>query len=831
MADSGIASTTIDTTNKQTKELPAEARVVVIGGGAIGCSTAYHLTHLGCRDVVLLEQHTLSAGTSWHAAGGVGQYRPNANAMALAKYSVDLYSKLEEETGQATGLRKTGSMRVAKTKDRRREYERMITTARSFGLEMDLISPREVKELFPIMIVDDLNCALFVPTDGAVGPSDVTQALARGAQQRGARIHEHVTVTGFDIRDGRICGVETSKGTIRCEAVALCGGIWSRQLGRLAGANIPIWPSAHCYFITEPIDAIEPHWPTVRDPDLWHYLMPQPSGLIVGQYEPDPVPLERPEIGKGHVFRLLPPDPKRFTRYLSPLTARVPLLETVAVRTWYNGLESFTEDQSPVVGETPEVAGLFVAAGFNAYGVSVAGGFGMALAEWILNGQPPFDLWVCDVRRFSSIHHSDATVRTRAVGGQGRHYAIHWPHEEVSEARPLRRSPLYDRLVAQRASFGEKAGWERANWFAPPGVEPVDRYSFERQSWHDYVAAEHAACRKAVALFDVSSFSKARVVGGDAEKALQRLCTADVSLAPGRVTHSLVLNGRGGIEADLTVTRLASDEYLVITGSAFATHDFGLLRRGIDRDLHATVVDITSAYATLAVMGPRSRDLLQAICENDVSREAFPFRCAREIIVAGAPVFALRVSYVGELGFELHVPTEYALTVYDALVAAGEPFGLRNAGYRTLDSLRLEKANKAWGADIGPDYTPLEAGIGYALAFSKETPFRGRDALLVQREKPLTRRLAVLTADYPEILLLGRETIYRDGQAVGWLTSGGFGHTLGLPIGLGYVRYEGGVTEDYLASGSWELEVATERVPARAQLEPLYDPEGARMRA
>jgi 4-methylaminobutanoate oxidase (formaldehyde-forming) len=811
--------------------LPPSAKVVIVGGGVLGCSTAYHLARLGVDDVVVLEQHALSSGSTWHAAGAVAQYRPNANLMALARYSVDLYSRLEEETGLSTGLRRTGGMRVTTSPERRREYERSITTARSFGLEMHLLSPAEAGELFPIMETADLDCAVYVPTDGVVGPSDLNQALARGARTGGVRIHEHVAVTGFDVRDGRVVAVETDAGGIACESVAICCGIWSRELARLAGVNVPIWPSRHCYFITEPFPELDPDWPTNRDPDLWHYFVPTGSGLIVGQYEPDPTPWDTASIPRGWAFRLLPEDSRRFTRLLTPLARRVPLLESVEVYRWFHGLEAFTEDQNPVVGPAPEVEGLFVAAGFNAYGVSVAGGFGMALAEWIARGSPPFDLWPCDVRRFSSIHRSDATVRTLAAGGQGRHYAIHFPYEEIPEARPLRRSPLYDRLAARGACFGQKAGWERPNWFAPPGVEPVDHPSFGRQSWLEHAAAEHEACREGVVLFDLSSFAKARVTGRDAEAVLQRLCTADVGAAPGSVRHTLLLNDRGGIEADLTVARLAEHDYLVVTGSGFAVHDFGLLRHGVATADHAHVLDVTSSFATLALAGPRSRELLAAVCERDVSNEAFPFASAAELVVAGAPAVALRVSYSGELAFELYVPTEYTLTVFDALERAGERFGLRHAGYRALDSLRLEKANKVWGVDIGPDYTPLEAGIRYALAFDKEPSFRGRDTLVEQLDAPLTKRLLTFTTDDPDAVLLGRETIWRDGEPVGWLTSGGYGHTVGCGVGLGWVRSAAGVGSDFLDTGRWELEVLTRRVPARAHARALYDPDGVRMRA
>lgn len=807
--------------------LPAEAEVVVIGGGAIGCSTAFHLTELGVSDVVVLEQHQVSAGSTWHAAGAVAQYRPNANLMALAKYSADLYPRLEELTGQSTGLRLTGGMRVTSSRERRHEYERVITTARSFGLEMELISPAEVKELFPIMEVDDLDCAVYIPSDGVVGPSDLNQALAKAARMGGARIHEGVAVTGFLVENGRVVGVETSAGTVRAGRVAICCGIWSRALGRLAGVNVPIWPSRHCYFITEEFEGLDPSWPTNRDPDMWHYFVPTGAGLIVGQYEPDPVPWESAEIPRGWSFRLLPEDRRHFTRLLAPLTRRVPILEEVGIRRWNHGLESFTEDQNPVVGETPEVRGLYVACGFNAYGVSVAGGFGWALAEWIANGEPPYDLWACDIRRFSSLHRCDETVKQRVVGGQGRHYTVHFPYEEPPEGRPLRRSPLYERLAAAGACFGEKAGWERPNWFAGPGAQAHDEPSFSRANWFGPVGEEARACREEAALFDLSSFSKAKVVGRDAEALLQRLCTADLAVEPGEARHTLILNDRGGIEADLTVARLADDEYLVVTGSAFATHDFGLLRRAIDPADRAAVVDVTSAYAVLGVAGPAAREILQPLCEHDLSAAAFPFRGAREIVVGRSPVTALRVSYTGELAFELYVPTEYAATLYDALAQAG----LRNAGYRALDSLRLEKANKAWALDIGPDYTPLEADLAYTVSQRKHEEFPGREALRAQAERPLRKRIATFTVDDPDATLLGRETILRDGDQVGWLMSAGHGHTLGHGIGLGYVRHEDGVTDDYLATGAWELEVSMRRIPATLHRGALVDPDGTRMRA
>ncbi len=808
---------------------PDQAQYVVVGGGIMGCATAYHLAKSGCKDVVLIERAKLTSGSTWHAAGAVAQYRSNANLMYLIAYGVDLYARLEAETGQATGWRQLGGMRLTTNKDRRKEYERSITTARSFGLEMQLLTPREAQAKFPLVTVDDVDCALYVPTDGTVSPSDVTMALARGARQRGVRIFEDTRATGFQVRDGRLVGIETSRGTIRCERAALCTGIWSREVGKLAGVNVAIQPSHHCYFVTERIDGITPDLPFMRDPDLWHYFREEVGGLMVGQYEPDPIPFPS-RLPEDFEFRLMPENLDHFMPHLIPLLKRIPALESVGIKKWFNGLESFTEDQQPVLGESPEVSGLFVGCGFNAYGISAGGGFGMALAHWMQENEPPFDLWACDVRRFGAPHRSDRAVLERAVEGQGRHYTIHWPFEEVTATRPLRRSALYDRLKASRACFGEKAGWERPTWFAPEGVEPVDGHSFGKPRWFSHVAAEHAACRNAAMVLDMSSFSKALLVGRDAEGILQRLCSPDMSMPVGKVAHTLMLNRKGGIECDMTVARIERDAFYLVMGTATATRDFARIRGAIPADAHASLIDQTSAFGVLAVMGPRSREILQSICEDDLGNDAFPFGQTREVCVAGAPVRALRITFVGELGWELHIPTEFMLTVYDTLKAAGAPHGLRDGGYRALDSLRLEKANKIWAADISPDDTPLEAGIRYAVSFRKNVDFVGRAALLAQRDAPLRKRLAIVSIEDSEILLLGRETIYRNGERIGWLRSGGYGHTVKRGIGLGYVTHPEGVTDDFLASGAYELEVAMQRVPATMHLAPLYDPKGERPR-
>ncbi|WP_439815185.1 GcvT family protein [Zavarzinia sp. CC-PAN008] len=822
MADESIAAA---------GRVPSHARVVVIGGGIVGCSVAYHLAKSGCTDVVLLEQHQLTAGSTWHAAGAVAQYRSNVNIMALIKYGVDLYQQLEAETGQATGWRPLGGMRLSSNRDRREEYLRTITTARSLGVEMELISPTEALEKFPWMSIDGVDSAVWVPTDGQVSPSDVTMALAKGARLHGAKLVERVRVTGFTTKDGRVTGVETDQGTIACEAVALCGGIWTRGLAARAGVNVPIQPSHHCYIVTDKIPGMPNDTPFMRDPDLWHYFRGEVGALMVGQYEPDPVGWPSASVPDDFEFKLMPENLDHFLPHFEPLLKRIPLLEKAGIRSWFNGLESFTEDQNPVMGEAPELAGFFVCAGFNAYGISAGGGFGMALARWILDGEPPFDLWSADIRRFGALHRSDRVTAERAVMGQGRHYTVHYPFEEVDVVRPLRRSAIYDKLAAAGAQFGEKAGWERAQWFAESAGQRPFHGTWDRPDWFGRVAREHKAAREAVAVFDQSSFAKAVLVGRDAEAVLQRLCSGPMALKPGRATHALMLNARGGIEAELTVARIAPDVFYLVSGTAMAVRDFGHVRRGIQAGEHASLVEMTSAFGVLSVMGPNSRALLQPLAEGDLSAQAMPFRQVAEIPIAGAPVRVMRLTYVGELGFELHVPTEYMATVYEALKARGAAHGLVDGGYRAIDSLRLEKGYRAWGPEIGPDTTPFEAGLDYAVSFKKRVDYVGRAALEGRQDAPRPKRLAMIVAEDASIDLLGRETIYRNGVRVGYLTSGGFGHTLGRPVGMGYVANEGGVDEDFIGSGTWELEVAMRRVPVRASMDPLYDPQGLRARS
>ncbi|MCB5943805.1 FAD-dependent oxidoreductase [Acidocella sp. KAb 2-4] len=809
---------------------PTQARAVIIGGGIIGCSTAYHLAKLGW-EVVLLERHKLTSGSTWHAAGLVGQLRTSANITQLLGESVKLYRTLEAETGLATGWKMNGGLRLACNEERWIEVKRQATTARSFGLEMHLLTPSEAQKLWPLMDVHDVIGAAFLPTDGQANPSDITQSLARGARMAGAKIFENVEVTGFEIEKGRVVAVLTDRGRVACEVAVNCAGQWARELGRLAGVNVPLVSVEHQYMVTERIEGVPPDLPTLRDPDRLTYYKEEVGGLVMGGYEPNPIPWAQKGFPRNFEFQLLDSNFDHFTPIMELAMGRVPALQSAGVKQLINGPESFTPDGNFILGEAPELGGFFVGAGFNAFGIASGGGAGKVLAEWIAGGEPPYDLWPVDIRRFGRNHQDVEWVRARTLQAYARHYTIAYPAEEFTTGRKLRRSPLYATLQAQGAVFGEKLGWERPNWFAAPGEAAEDRYTYKRPNWFTAVAREHQAVRERVGVFDQTSFAKFMVVGRDAEAALSWICANDVAKKPGSLTYTQMLNSRGGIEADLTVARLSETEFYIVTGTGFATHDADWIRRNIPAGLDAHLLDVTSANATLSLMGPLARHVLEKLTSDDVSNAAFPFGQCRRLCVAGAPVLALRVTYVGELGWELHIPTEFAATVYEALMAAGAEFGIANAGYRAIETLRLEKGYRAWGADIGPDYTPLEAGLGWAVKLRKPTPFLGRAALEAQKRDGVKKLLATFTVDEPEIILLGRETIYRNGARVGWLASGGFGHTLGKPIGLGYVRNPAGLDEDFVLSGGYELEVAGERVHANVHLAPLHDARMERIKA
>jgi sarcosine dehydrogenase len=810
--------------------LPTQADVVVIGGGIIGCSTAYHLARDYKVNVVVLEQNKITSGSTWHAAGLVGQLRSSASITQVLKYSVELYKNLEAETGLQTGWKMTGCLRLATNEDRWTEYKRLATTAQSFGMEMHLLSPAEVKKMWPLMETSDLVGASYLPTDGQASPSDITQSLAKGARMQGAKFVEGVRVTGFDIVDGRVVAVSTNHGTIKCDRVVNCGGMWARQIGAMAGVNVPLQPVKHQYVITEKLEGLSSDAATIRDPDRRTYFKEEVGGLVFGGYEPNPISWTQEDVPDTFEFQLFEDDWDHFEQHMSQALARIPALEKTGIKKMINGPESFTPDGNFILGAAPELKNFYVGAGFNAFGIAAGGGAGWVLADWVMRGEAPTDLWTVDIRRFSAMHKDRAWVNERTLEAYGKHYTVGFPHEEYESGRPRIVSPLYEKLKSHGACFGSKLGWERPNWFAPEGVLPRDVYSMGRQNWFSHVGNEHRCVREAAGVFDQSSFAKFELKGKDAEAALTYICANNIAKAPGKLTYTQLLNSRGGIECDLTVARLADDHFYIVTGTGFRTHDYHWIADHIPAGMNATLRDVTEHYGTLVLMGPKSREIIQKITYGDFAPDVFRFGDVKTVSIKGHPVRALRVTYVGELGWELHMPIQAIGDVFDALMMAGEPTGLKSVGYRALESLRLEKGYRAWGSDITPNDTPFDAGLGWAVKLKGNQDFMGRAALEAKQGKPLAKMLVGFTTEREDVVLVGRETILRDGKFAGYLTSGGYGYTIMKPIGLGYVRNADGVDENYVMSGTYELVVAQERVKATAYLKPMYDPANAKVK-
>src|SRR3954463_7885465 len=808
---------------------PDSARAVVIGGGVIGSSVAYHLTRLGWRDVVLLEQGRLTCGTTWHAAGLVGQLRAHQNMTRLVQYSASLYQTLETETGQATGWKQCGSVLVARTPERVTLFRRIHAAARAQGVACEIMSIGEAAEKYPIMRTDDLLGALWLPDDAKVNPADVTQALARGARMNGARIFEQTRVTAIHQKDGVATGVATSRGDIKAEIVVNCAGQWAKHVGRMCGVTVPLHSAEHMYIVTGRIDGVHPDLPVMRDPDGYIYFKEEVGGLLMGGFEPAAKPWGMDGIPENFEFGMLPDDWDQFQILMENALIRLPALETAEIKTLMNGPESFTPDNNFIIGEAPELKNFYVAAGFNSIGIASGGGAGRALAEWVVNGEPTLDLWPVDIRRFAPFHNDDKFLKARVSEVLGLHYMMPWPNRELASARPQRTSPLYERLKGRHALFGAKMGWERPNFFAPNAEEARLDYAWGRQNWFSYAAAEHKATREAVTVADLTSFAKFFVEGNEAEAALQGLCANDVAMPVGQTVYTGLLNARGTYESDLTVARLAVDRFLLISGTAQATRDADWIARHLDRQ-DATLTDVTSSYAVLAVMGPRARDLLSRATRARLDNAAFPFGAIQEIEIAGAKLWASRRTYVGELGWELYVPTEQAGAVYDALIQAGADLGVRNCGYYAVESLRLEKGYRAWGRELTPDYNPYEAGLSFAVKLDKGN-FIGRDALLAAGKKPLARRLLSFVALAPDSPIAhGGELILRNGEPAGEITSAAYGHTLGGIVALGYVATGGARIDDAWLAAPFEIDIAGERVPVRASLKAPYDPAGARLK-
>ncbi len=810
-------------------EVPKHARAVIIGGGISGCSVAYHLAKAGWTDVVLLERKQLTSGTTWHAAGLIGQLRGSANMTRLAKYSADLYVKLAAETGVETGMRQVGSISVALTEARHEELLRQATVARIFDVEVHEISPAEAKAKYPHLNIDGVVGAVALPLDGQCDPANIATALAKGARMRGAQIFEHTKVTAVTRAAGRVTGVDYvangEPGHIACDVVVNCGGMWGRDLAEVSGVTLPLHACEHFYLVTEPIEGLG-HLPVLRVPDECAYYKSDAGKMMVGAFEPKAKPWGMTGIRDDFMFDTLPEDWDHFQPILEHAMNRLPLFQTAGIHTFFNGPESFTPDDRYYLGEAPELGGYWVAAGYNSVGIAGSGGAGMALAHWITEGEAPFDLWEVDIRRAQPFQRNRKYLKERVSETLGLLYADHFPYRQVVTSRGVRRSPIHDHLKARGAVFGEVAGWERANWFANEGQEREYRYSWKRQNWFDNQRAEHMAVREAAGFFDMTSFGKIRIEGRDACAFLNRISSAQLDVAVGRIVYTMFLNESGGIEADLTVTRLSETAYLAVVPGATLQRNLAWMRAHVGDDF-AVITDVTAAQSVLCVMGPTSRDILARVSPNDFSNAAHPFGRAKEIEIGMGLARAHRVTYVGELGWELYVSADQTAHVFEALMEAAPD--LKLCGLHTLDSCRIEKAYRHWGHDITDEDHVLEAGLGFTVS-RKKSSFIGHDAVLRKEGAGLNRKMVQFRLTDPEPLLFHNEAIVRDGKIVGPVTSGNYGHFLGGAVGMGYVPAKGQTDDDILGS-TYEIEVAGHRHAAIASLQPMYDPKSERIHA
>jgi len=805
-------------------KLPSHAEYVIIGGGVIGLSIAYHLTRLRHRDVLLLERDQLTCGTTWHAAGLVTQLRATENMAKLAQYTAQLFQELETLTGQATGFRQTGSITIAATPERLEELKRGASMGRSFGLEVEMIDAAEVKRRAPLLDVTDVLGAAWIPSDGMTNPVDTARAFAAGARQGGAKILERAPVTGVVVENSRVIGVATAEGIVRTERAVICTGMWTRAMAADLNWSVPLQAAEHFYVVTEAIAGLPSDLPTIRDMDAGFYAKPDAGKLLVGFFEyNNGKPWGMEGIPLDFSFDSLPDDFDHIEPYLMSAMRRMPSLENVGLQLNFNGPESFTPDNRFLMGPAPDIAGLYVAAGFNSCGIESSGGAGKVMAEWMSTGVPASDYWEMDVRRAMPFQRNRRYLHDRTVEAVGNLWALHWPHKSPVTARNVRVSPLHDRLAAAGAKFGEAGGWERAQWFGGAGTPTGAHGTFGRGDWFKASGAEHEATRSAVTLFDQTSFAHLLVQGRDALALLQRLSTNNVDVPVGRIVYTPWLNERGGMESDVTIARTGDEEFLVVTAAIQRIRDLSWLRTHAKGAGHVFVSDVSSGYACLSVMGPRSRELLMRVSPADFSDAAFPFATSREIEIGYALALAFRMTFVGELGWELHISVEQALGVYDALIAAGRDLGVRHAGYVALNTLRLEAGYRDWGSDVSDEDTPLQSGLGFTIAWKKGEDFIGRGVLESQRTQVPCRRLVQLAAPNALPLMFGTEPIWRNGSLVGYLRSAGFGHTLGCGIGMGYLHSENGVSAEWLSQGRFEIEIAGERHAAIASLRPFYD--------
>jgi glycine cleavage system aminomethyltransferase T/glycine/D-amino acid oxidase-like deaminating enzyme len=813
--------------------VPKRARVVIVGGGVIGCSVAYHLAHMGCSDVVLLEQGRLTSGTTWHAAGLMVTYGSlSETSTEMRKYTRDLYARLEAETEVSTGFRAVGFIELAADKDRLEEYRRVSAFNRYCGVDVHEISAAQVKEMFPLAKTDDILAGFYVKEDGRADPVGVTMALAKGARMKGVKMLEGVAATGFTTHRGAVTGVKTPYGDIECEYVVNCAGMWARQLGAKVGVNIPLQSAEHYYLITERMPGIERHWPVIEDPGSYGYFREEGGGLMVGMFEPKCAPWKVGGVPEDFSFGEITPDWDRMAPYLEKAMSRVPRSMEIGVRKFFCGPESFTPDLAPIVGEAPELKNFFVAAGLNSIGILTGGGMGRVLAHWILTGRPDVDVTGMNIDRLHKYQSNPEYRRTRTVESLGMVYQCHYPTRSMMTARGAKTSPIHDRLAARGAYFKDVSGWEGADWYAPPGVEPKgDELSWGRQSWFPYWEAEHKACREGVILMDMSFMAKFLVQGRDAGQVLNWISANNVDGAAGQITYTQWLNEGGKLEADLTVTKLDDEKFWVVASDTAHRHVETWMRRHAPADAHFFVTDVTSGYAQINIQGPRSREVVQAVTNEDLSNAAFPFRTARELDIGFARALCVRITYLGELGYELYIPAEQATHVYDRLVEAGAAFGLRHAGLKALASLRMEKGYRDYGHDIDNTDSVLEAGLGFAVDLKKPGGFIGKDAVLAKKaDGPLKRRIVQLLCKDPEPLMFHAEPVFRNGKPIGYIRAASYGFTVGGAVGLMMVEAGEPIDQAYLDAGTLEVEIAGTRHPAVASLKPLYDAEMKRIK-
>lgn len=813
--------------------IPSSAEVVIIGGGVAGCSIAYHLAKIGITDVVLCERKQLTCGTTWHAAGLVTQLRATRQMTELAQYTGELFGRLEAETGQATGFRRNGSLRVATNAARYEELARGASMGRNFGLPVEAVSAGEIKERWSPINTEGIVGGFWFPMDGQVNPADVTMAYAKGARMAGASILEGVQVTQILVSNGRATGVMTDQGAISARRVVICGGMWSRDLAAQIGVTLPLHAVEHFYVVTESMPGLPRDLPVLFMGDEWTYYKEDAGKLLVGFFEPKGKPWGMNGIPEDFCFDALPEDLEHISPHLADAVRRVPALETTGMQLFFNGPESFTADHRYLVGETPEIAGLFCATGFNSLGILSSGGVGRSMAAWIRDGRPPVELIDVDVRRTQAFQRNRRYLKERSAESLGISNDMHWPSRQFETARGIRRAPFHDRMLAAGAFMTESSGWERPGFFGTPEEVANIRYSYDRPSWFENVGAECRATGEAVTLFDHTSFVKYRVEGPDALSVLNRISANELDVAEGKVVYTQWLNEAGGIEADVTITRLSETAFLIVTIALSQRRDLSWLTRHTPADARISVSDITSGLPMLAVMGPQARALMQRVSPDDFSNAGFPFGTSREVDLGYARARVSRLTYMGELGYEIYAGAEFAAHIHDVLVEAGQEFGLRPAGFFALNSLRMEKGYRHWGHDIGEEDTPFEAGLGFAVALEKPGGFIGRDALARQKAAgPLQRRMVQIRleeTDHPP-LLFHHEPIRCDGKIVGSVTSGAYGYRLGASLGMGYVRHPDGVSADWLASGRFEVEVAIRNHPVKLQFAPWYDPKGERIK-